>query len=272
MFYLTTHSTHFIYYQMGIRHVVKDHGTQEIHCCHNVGYSFRLAARDFKYTPSHRRQYIQQPLLHQLWRTTSWNEIAQWVHHEGSIWWPSHHEWKLYHGAMPCPLLYIQQCTLMLYIAFKNQDCWLVGVSVCIGLCTCTCACMKFIYRSVYVHAHAGVCLSFSVTHREREMFYLTTHSTHFMYGYMASDICNTSRHHNTDVQMLSHVVTWSWFTPGFQTHLYIIQSTTLCMKHQKRIVEVLFCSPSAQRKYRFNKNIHAIHHLRLTCRHNTVR
>ena len=23
---------------------------------------------------------------------------------------------------------------------------------------------------------------------REREMFYLTTHSTHFMYGYMASD------------------------------------------------------------------------------------
>ena len=27
------------------------------------------------------------------------------------------------------------------------------------------------------------------VTTREREMFYLTTHSTHFIYGYMASDI-----------------------------------------------------------------------------------
>ena len=26
-------------------------------------------------------------------------------------------------------------------------------------------------------------------TEREREMFYLTTHSTHFIYGYMASDI-----------------------------------------------------------------------------------
>ena len=25
---------------------------------------------------------------------------------------------------------------------------------------------------------------------REREMFYLTTHSTHLIYGYMASDIC----------------------------------------------------------------------------------
>ena len=23
-----------------------------------------------------------------------------------------------------------------------------------------------------------------------KEMFYLTTHSTHFIYGYMASDIC----------------------------------------------------------------------------------
>ena len=28
-----------------------------------------------------------------------------------------------------------------------------------------------------------------SATEREREMFYLTTHSTHFIYGYMASDI-----------------------------------------------------------------------------------
>ena len=28
-----------------------------------------------------------------------------------------------------------------------------------------------------------------------KEMFYITTHSTHFIYGYMASDIC----HHPTD-------------------------------------------------------------------------
>ena len=27
------------------------------------------------------------------------------------------------------------------------------------------------------------------IINREREMFYLTTHSTHFIYGYMASDI-----------------------------------------------------------------------------------
>ena len=31
--------------------------------------------------------------------------------------------------------------------------------------------------------------LSLAPTTREREMFYLTTHSTHFIYGYMASDI-----------------------------------------------------------------------------------
>ena len=28
-----------------------------------------------------------------------------------------------------------------------------------------------------------------SLVSRERELFYLTTHSTHFIYGYMASDI-----------------------------------------------------------------------------------
>ena len=31
------------------------------------------------------------------------------------------------------------------------------------------------------------------VREREREMFYLTTHSTHFIYGYMASDIWLTT-------------------------------------------------------------------------------
>ena len=30
---------------------------------------------------------------------------------------------------------------------------------------------------------------SLKLLEREREMFYLTTHSTHFIYGYMASDI-----------------------------------------------------------------------------------
>ena len=33
------------------------------------------------------------------------------------------------------------------------------------------------------------VSVSLACSGREREMFYLTTHSTHFIYGYMASDI-----------------------------------------------------------------------------------
>ena len=32
-------------------------------------------------------------------------------------------------------------------------------------------------------------CMIKNATEREREMFYLTTHSTHFIYGYMPSDI-----------------------------------------------------------------------------------
>ena len=40
-------------------------------------------------------------------------------------------------------------------------------------------------YRRVSGLSEDGIC----EREREREMFYLTTHSTHFIYGYMASDI-----------------------------------------------------------------------------------
>ena len=44
-----------------------------------------------------------------------------------------------------------------------------------------------------FVSSYVTVCTvlneSFVSVGREREMFYLTTHSTHFIYGYMASDI-----------------------------------------------------------------------------------
>ena len=48
---------------------------------------------------------------------------------------------------------------------------------VCIFVCVCVC-----------VRARVYVCV-YEIYYREREMFYLTTHSTHFIYGYMASDI-----------------------------------------------------------------------------------
>ena len=53
-----------------------------------------------------------------------------------------------------------------------------IGVLVCIDFHT-------YIHLR-FKHALFGTHLGYL---REREMFYLTTHSTHFIYGYMASDI-----------------------------------------------------------------------------------
>ena len=94
MFYLTTHSTHFIYGYMerernvlfndtlntfylrlygernvlfndalntfylrlyGIRHMVKDHSNRKETHCHHIGYSYRLTAKVLLYAPSHRQ-------------------------------------------------------------------------------------------------------------------------------------------------------------------------------------------------------------------------
>ena len=56
MFYLTTHSTHFIYGYMAsniwLRTILIVR--EETHCRH-IGYSFRLAARVLLYAPSHRQ-------------------------------------------------------------------------------------------------------------------------------------------------------------------------------------------------------------------------
>ena len=74
-FYLTMHSTHFIYSYMAsdiwlrIILIVRN----ETRCCH-IGYSFRLTARDLLYAPSHRQEmHIPHHLLHQSW-STGWNE------------------------------------------------------------------------------------------------------------------------------------------------------------------------------------------------------
>ena len=56
MFYLMTHSTHFIYGYMvsdiWLRTILIVR--KETHCCH-IGYSYRLAARVLLYAPSHRQ-------------------------------------------------------------------------------------------------------------------------------------------------------------------------------------------------------------------------
>ena len=52
MFYLTTHSTHFIYGYMTSHH---SNSEREKTCCSHMGYSFRLAARVLLYASSHRQ-------------------------------------------------------------------------------------------------------------------------------------------------------------------------------------------------------------------------
>ena len=101
MFYLTTHSTNFIYGYMAsdiwlrtILIVRKD--TR----CRHIGYSYRLTARVLLYAPSHRHTtaFVTPVVEHWLER-----EIAQWVHPmKDRSDDPSHHErtllprsWKL---------------------------------------------------------------------------------------------------------------------------------------------------------------------------------
>ena len=136
MFYLTTHSTHFIY-----GYIASDIWLRTILIvrkktrCRHIGYSFRLTARVLLYAPSHRQDhttaFVTPVVEHWMER-----EIAQWVYPmKGRSDDPSHHERTL------LPRSYIS----LLHHPIDRE--------------------------------------------REREMFYLTTHSTHFIYGYMASDI-----------------------------------------------------------------------------------
>ena len=87
MFYLTMHSTHFINGYM-----VSDIWLRTILIvrketrCHHIGYSYRLTARVLLYAPSHRQNNTYHSLCYiSCGALAGEREIAQWVHHEGSI-------------------------------------------------------------------------------------------------------------------------------------------------------------------------------------------
>ena len=90
VFYLTTHSTHFIYDYMvsdiWLRTILIVR--KETHCRH-IGYSFWLAARVLLYAPSHRQDNTYHSLCY-----TSCGALAGMRNssmgppHEGSIRWP----------------------------------------------------------------------------------------------------------------------------------------------------------------------------------------
>ena len=98
MFYLTMHSTHFIYGYMAsdiwLRTIliVK----KETRCCH-IDYSYRLTARVLLYAPSHRQDNTYHSLCYTSRGAQLEREIAQWVHPmKDRSDDPSHHERTLY--------------------------------------------------------------------------------------------------------------------------------------------------------------------------------
>ena len=90
MFYLTMHSTHFIYGYMALDIWLRTIliVRKETRCCH-IGYSFRLTARVLLYAPSHR----QDSTYHSLCYTSrgalaGMRNSSMGSSHEGLIRWP----------------------------------------------------------------------------------------------------------------------------------------------------------------------------------------
>ena len=92
MFYLTTHSTHFIYGYMAsdiwLRTILM---VRKETCCRHIGYSYRLTARVLLYAPSHR----QNNTYHGLCYTS--RRIDPMTHRKMSE--------RSYHGATSCSSL-----------------------------------------------------------------------------------------------------------------------------------------------------------------------
>ena len=90
MFYLTTHSTHFIYGYIAsniwLRTILIVR--KETRCRH-IGYSFRLAARVLLYAPSHRQDSTYHSLYYTSRRALAGTRNSSMgPPHEGSIWRP----------------------------------------------------------------------------------------------------------------------------------------------------------------------------------------
>ena len=94
MFYLMTHSQHFIYGYMAsdIRLRTILIVRKETRCRH-IGYSFRLTARVLLYAPSHRQDSTYTAFVTPVVEHWMEREIAQWVHPmKDRSDDPSHHE------------------------------------------------------------------------------------------------------------------------------------------------------------------------------------
>ena len=86
MFYLTTHSTHFIYGYMALDIWLRTTQiVREETRCRHMSYSFRLAARVLLYASSHRQDSTYHSFCYTSRRTLDETRNSKWVLHEGSI-------------------------------------------------------------------------------------------------------------------------------------------------------------------------------------------
>ena len=87
MFYLTMHSTHFIYGYM-VSHIWLRTIpiVRKETCCHHIGYSYRLTARVLLYAPSHRQDSTYHGLCYtSRWALAGTRNSSMGPPHEGSI-------------------------------------------------------------------------------------------------------------------------------------------------------------------------------------------
>ena len=152
MFYLTTHSTHFIYGYMAsdiwLRTILIVR--KETRCRH-IGYSFRLTARVLLYAPSHRQDSTYHGLCY-----TSHGALAGTRNssmgppHEGSIWRPTA-PWALIltitllrtvsNGLCIkcCHYFFLPSYVLIWYVAYRTFNIALISNWICRGVFTDIC-------------------------------------------------------------------------------------------------------------------------------------
>ena len=112
MFYLTTHSTHFIYGYMASDIWLRTIQLARVETrCRHIGYSFRLAARVLLYAPSHRHDSTYHGLCY-----TSRGALAGT---RNSSMGPTTHRTmseRSYHGATSSSSLQILDTTVFWYV------------------------------------------------------------------------------------------------------------------------------------------------------------
>ena len=149
MFYLTTHSTHFIYGYMAsdiwLRTILIVR--KETRCRH-IGYSYRLTARVLLYASSHRQDITYHGLCY-----TSRGALAGTRNSSIGYYWPFHSV-----GVVLPDLSVDSSCAVSTGIVLNTTS------------------------------SHTPSTRGHQMEGR-KNLFYLTTHSTHFIYGYIASDI-----------------------------------------------------------------------------------